>query len=110
MIQQENPLVLSHGIPHLPTHLPAPVYGLMPVPVNRGEEIILKVLEDNYKQEQEKYPESKHKYIIVVPNESVLETMPELEIPHLFAIVKELSSSQMDYESKNLVDIDYYEG
>lgn len=80
------------------------------VPVNRGEEIILKVLEDNYKQEQEKYPESKHKYIIVVPNESVLETMPELEIPHLFAIVKELSSSQMDYESKNLVDIDYYEG
>lgn len=80
------------------------------VPVNRGEELILKTLENAYKNELEKYPESKHKYIIVVPNMSVLETMPELEIPHIFAIVNELSDSEMDYESKKVVSIDYYEG
>jgi len=80
------------------------------VPVNRGEEVILQTLEVSYRNELEKYPESKHKYIIVVPNEDVLETMPELEIPHIFAIVNDIPFEEMDYEHKKVVNIEYYEG
>lgn len=80
------------------------------VPFDRGEDHVLKTLEDLHKEEIEKYPESVHKYIIVVPNEKVLDTVPQLNIPHIFAIVNDRPNDQMDYERKEFVDIDYYEG
>lgn len=80
------------------------------VPVDRGEEIKLKALETAYKNELEQYPESKIKYIIVVPNIETLEYMPEVDIPHIFAIVTDIPDEEIDYETKKLIEINYYEG
>lgn len=79
------------------------------VPVNRGEDAILRAIDTQYQEEKSSSDENYHKYIIVVPNMDVLETLPIVNAPHIFAIVNDIPYEMMDYEAKKVVDVSYFE-
>lgn len=79
------------------------------VPVNKGEAATIAYIDAQYINEKENYSEAAHKYIIVVPREDVLETLPQMSAPHIYAVVHDMPYDDMDYEMKKVCDIDYYE-
>jgi hypothetical protein len=80
------------------------------IPVDRGSEASISFFDRQYVSEVTDFPDTKHKYILVVPNEDILEYLPTMKAPHLYAVVNELNYSDMDYEAKKLCEVEYYQG
>ena len=49
-----------------------------------------------------------HEYILVVQNIDIVDDLPPLNAPHMFAIVNDMLYSEMNYEAKKVCKIDYY--
>ena len=78
------------------------------VPVEKGEDVKLMVLEKDYELEKGRSDEILHKYIIVSRDTDTIESFPIITAPHIYAVVNELPFDEMDYEHKQLVNIEYY--
>lgn len=79
------------------------------VPVNKGDNNIMKFIENQNDLEVENAEDIKHNYIIAVPSVSALESLTDINVPHMFAVVKDITPDLYDYENKKFVEIDLYE-
>lgn len=82
------------------------LYEIVPVDSSSSEDIIF--LNRQYESESNGVLDDSHQYILVIPNTDVVENLPVLNAPHMFAIVNDMPYSEMNYEAKKVCKIDYY--
>jgi len=80
------------------------------VPINAGEAATILLLDGKYAAENEHATSDEvvHKFILAVPNKSVVTTLPVMKAPHIFAVVNELPMSERNYDMKKICEVEYW--
>ena len=82
------------------------IYEIVPINSSSAESIIF--LNRQYEAETMGGSNGLHEYILVVQNIDIVDDLPPLNAPHMFAIVNDMLYSEMNYEAKKVCKIDYY--
>ena len=82
------------------------LYEIVPINSSSAESIIF--LNRQYEAETMGGSNGLHEYILVVQNTDIVDDLPPLNAPHMFAIVNDMPYSEMNYEAKKVCKTDYY--
>lgn len=85
------------------------LYEIVPVQSDSAKDILF--LDKRYEEQVSEYAENGlvQEYILVLSSVDIVDYLPEMKAPHIYAVVNDMPIEEMDYETKKLCNIDFYE-